>query len=755
MWVILHHELKNYCWCYFFKKGVADIFRTQKVIFTLSPNIYNGETTSNTTASIKAPNYIPRQANGTAVMQFGFIAPSNEYKYKLIFDQNRDGNLTEDEAVTSGYAHSGENIIKYKLGSSFSGLIQWKLLVYKGDKEKDNALHYVNTGCSVIELLDKKNKKKVKVLQIIPNNDENNNGITQEEYNSPITGALDLKLSALFKKYYQNLQDFDVRMDVITLDTYLSCFAEANKANNKFDFDLSKPVNDTDNPKNIDYVNKEFHDKLGSDFLDNITDYNMLIFGFGDMYNKKDISNDNGAVDFIEYTRACGKSILFTHDLTIYLDTYYAVNTNKLLRDTMGMNPFKMIKSNNTSEYKKRLRDYQNQNIYDSIKLPVAGGKYEDTYTSDFTKALDNGALSHGFTLFSVRKLGNVKIKQDDNKFMYKYTTQYLPNGGKLNGSDKSGYYDNNPYTTKAKRLNEGQITEYPYKIDENLKIEKTHSQNYLLNLEDDDITVWYTLTSDDSNLDSVFNMLSPDDAANNYYIYSKGNVFYSGVGHTTVTGDMEAKLFVNTMIAAYRASYEPPVVEVTNEEVTYLEDKYYEIDIPQEYDTLDASTEEKNLQKAEELKDDDGGYLVRFAPIDMNGVSSELHTSLYITNEERIKEEEETKKIVKKYISPEDIYIIREVEDANGDIVEKIEKAQGLESYTDTTGKVWIKGLQNQQNYAIRYPRKYLSGSDEKDEAGNVIALPRVKFDIKSNINPASSSTTLEMASMPLFELD
>ena len=738
------------------KKGVADIFRTQKVTFTLSPNIYNGETTTNENeiVSIKAPNYIPRQANGTAVMQFGFIAPSNEYKYKLIFDQNRDGNLTEDEAVTSGYAHSGENIIKYKLGSSFSGLVQWKLLVYKGDEEKDNALHYVNTGCSVVELLDKKNKKKVKVLQIIPNNDPNNNGITQEVY-SPPSGALDLKLSDLFKKYYQNLQDFDVRMDVITLKTYLNCF----KADNRFDFDLSKPVNDTDNPKNIDYVNKEFHDKLGSDFLDNITDYNMLIFGFGDRYNWKEISNDNGAVDFIEYTRACGKSILFTHDLTVYYDTTYekdkyGITTNKLLRDTMGMNPFKMIRSNNTSEYKKRLRDYQNQNIYDSIKLPAAGGKYEDTYTSEFKSALKNGALSHGFTLFSLRKLGEEK-QQDDNNFMYKYTTQDLPNGKKLNGDGTSGYYHDNPYTTKAKRLNEGQITQYPYKIDENLKIATTHAQNYLLNLEDKDITVWYTLTSDGSSKDSEFNIISPDDAANNYYIYSKGNVFYSGVGHITVNGDMEAKLFVNTMIAAYRASYEPPVVEVTNEEVTYLEDKYYEIDIPQEYDTLDASTEEKNLQKAEELNDDDGGYLVRFTPIDMNGVSSELHTSLYITNEERIKEEEETEKIVKKYISPEDIYIIREVEDDNGDIVEKIEKAQGLESYTDTNGKVWIKGLQNQQNYAIRYPRKYLSGSDEKDEAGNVIALPRVKFDIKSNINPASSSTTLEMASMPLFELD
>ncbi len=48
-------------------------------------------------------------------------------------------------------------------------------------------------------------------------------------------------------------------------------------------------------------------------------------------------------------------------------------------------------------------------------------------------------------------------------------------------------------------------------------------------------------------------------------------NVFYSGVGHSTVDGDMEAKLFINTMIAAYRTTYEPPMVEILNEEAELL----------------------------------------------------------------------------------------------------------------------------------------------------------------------------------------
>ena len=48
----------------------------------------------------------------------------------------------------------------------------------------------------------------------------------------------------------------------------------------------------------------------------------------------------------------------------------------------------------------------------------------------------------------------------------------------------------------------------------------------------------------------------------------------YSGVGHSTVDGDMEAKLFINTMIAAYRTTYEPPMVEILNEEAELLKEE-------------------------------------------------------------------------------------------------------------------------------------------------------------------------------------
>ena len=36
----------------------------------------------------------------------------------------------------------------------------------------------------------------------------------------------------------------------------------------------------------------------------------------------------------------------------------------------------------------------------------------------------------------------------------------------------------------------------------------------------------------------------------------------------------MEAKLFINTMIAAYRTTYEPPMVEILNEEAELLKEE-------------------------------------------------------------------------------------------------------------------------------------------------------------------------------------
>ena len=101
------------------------------------------------------------------------------------------------------------------------------------------------------------------------------------------------------------------------------------------------------------------------------------------------------------------------------------------------------------------------------------------------------------------------------------------------------------------------------------MQIGLTHEQYYQINMNTDDIVTWYCMSSGGAD-DSSYYDDSPNDVVNAYYIYNKGNVTYSGVGHTSsnsyYTGSnigtqyiSEAKLFVNTMIAAYRSGVQAP----------------------------------------------------------------------------------------------------------------------------------------------------------------------------------------------------
>ena len=118
----------------------------------------------------------------------------------------------------------------------------------------------------------------------------------------------------------------------------------------------------------------------------------------------------------------------------------------------------------------------------------------------------------------------------------------------------------------QATKVNEGAITQYPYQMADTISISQTHGQYYQLGLEQDsdingnsdgktDVVVWYCLTgSSYSN--------SPNDARNNYYFYSKGNVIYTGAGHSTVNQDEEIELFINAMVAAANVTAVDPDID-------------------------------------------------------------------------------------------------------------------------------------------------------------------------------------------------
>ena len=128
---------------------------------------------------------------------------------------------------------------------------------------------------------------------------------------------------------------------------------------------------------------------------------------------------------------------------------------------------------------------------------------------------------------------------------------------------------DGNTKTTqKLSKLNTGEITSYPYAIDSEINVAETHAQYFALDMDaqvnGSEPVVWYTL---DGGADNYFT-LSGQDAVNNYYIYSAGNVTYTSAGHSDMDekGTLaEMELFVNTFVRAILAGNSAPQVTYTD----------------------------------------------------------------------------------------------------------------------------------------------------------------------------------------------
>lgn len=117
--------------------------------------------------------------------------------------------------------------------------------------------------------------------------------------------------------------------------------------------------------------------------------------------------------------------------------------------------------------------------------------------------------------------------------------------------------------TEEVDLVNSGLLTQFPLNIEQAqysaMRVATTHSQYYTLDLEDEEVVNWYNLKA---------NSLTPGDSWNNYYTYSKGNITYSGTGHTYGTGgsdfpDWEKQVFVNTIYRGFTGANHAPVLDV------------------------------------------------------------------------------------------------------------------------------------------------------------------------------------------------
>lgn len=738
------------------------------------PNLYNGKTESESSSTIPDANYLSTDTNGRSLLTFKFAVKdednSHKYKYRIYIDQNRDGKFEEDEIFYHGkkaIALNSDQQKTIKISKLYVGLIQWKIEVYRTDNKQ---IRFTKTGCSAAKN-QTGSKIRINVLQIMPRDGDYN-------------GKLDLSSDSTFTKYYKNLSDYEISVDTITSDTFMGYF----NGDNKFSFDESQDINlggdGQQNPsKYSDYVKEQLYDK-----------YNMLIIGFGDCYGGKDISNENGAVDFIKYFAAKGKSILFAHDLTSMNNVRwnqknpYGYSANALLRDLMGMNRYKAVSNQLNDADRDKLIRYQANRKYDFVK-DVNGNDLDEL---------------HGFTYYEIKRLAYDEKKNSEDDWgkddkwpngkkdkdwatikNWKMPYQYLikdVNGNPVCNDNwqtkNAGFNNHNDETTLVTKTNEGQITQYPYKIgtwttnnkketvfdDSRLTVAKTHGQYYQLNLEDPEVTVWYCLADDgkdsgDGKADTYG--VSPNDAANNYYIYSKDNIFYSGVGHSKVNSDMEAKLFINTIIGAYRVSYEPPIVEVLNPEaeITDTKNLSYTMNYNQEYDVSgqtevlsDVKVDTENegagisVEDPEHKSQDNNPDMVKvwFSPVELNAISTRLSFSIYYTDESSGE---------KHYITT--IYHVND--DDQVDTLTTNEARNWV--YADeqnAQGDYITDNINSMDEYYFYYPKAYLNGN-WADKDGNVHANGRrnITFEIKNNKIKETGYTKLNMQTQALFLLD
>lgn len=150
-----------------------------------------------------------------------------------------------------------------------------------------------------------------------------------------------------------------------------------------------------------------------------------------------------------------------------------------------------------------------------------------------------------------------------------------------------SGMYQPQHGNLKAERINEGSILRYPYQVNgDSFGLGNTEgglrASEYLLDFEDNlksnprqgYVTVWLTLGGNHRTAYGI----SPRDARNNYYCYSKGNVVYLAQSEYQYTYDAanneipdgkegadECKFFVNALMAAYSAGVHGPEVSIVS----------------------------------------------------------------------------------------------------------------------------------------------------------------------------------------------
>lgn len=246
------------------------------------------------------------------------------------------------------------------------------------------------------------------------------------------------------------------------------------------------------------------------------------------------------------------------------------------------------IKEISASNYNEACKQDPNYLITQRYDMVVVG--FGDTYGSDSSlkeegyNALKKFMDSGQSVMFTHDTINNA-IQNDLYKFAKEFGQADLKS--QTNAMLSPFYFVTNAMSKQAAQVNTGQITQYPFDLSglnnelSIIDISETHPQFFKVNLENEDVVVWYVLQYDSpKNLqqNEVEKIYDPQDF---YYTYSIGNLTFSGTGHAT-NGTVpltERQLFVNTMIKATNSANHKPIIKFIDvEETIDLEDDFSKV---------------------------------------------------------------------------------------------------------------------------------------------------------------------------------
>jgi hypothetical protein len=171
-----------------------------------------------------------------------------------------------------------------------------------------------------------------------------------------------------------------------------------------------------------------------------------------------------------------------------------------------------------------------------------------------------------------------VKFNADGSVYSadaYRYAVMNWGKAATWSFSAASTKADTTYATDKATKNNDAIVNMYPFALADEINIGGTHPQALALDVEDDDVTVLYSLAGGTSAVNQTSILAAdPGDGSDNYFIYARKNIYYCGAGHGKITGMQkdnlnERYLYMNIICNSVRQSAIAPTIGVYDDAST------------------------------------------------------------------------------------------------------------------------------------------------------------------------------------------